>query len=197
MSRFPDPGSVSRTVLVGRQRKGGRWWGRGVSVAEVSLQPGLARTLRQAYRCRDRHAHKEKRADQLSPRRRRCFMLETIRHGPQSIMQTRKTGSQMSLLEPEKTGPGKRRPTSTEEGLGQKVSRTGKKEKKNIPLRGRGILGSGVQRQIRSCVVVVSMGRGRWWPPPPGPPAAELLVAVVGVFRVRSSMRGSLGLRRN
>lgn len=161
-------------------------------------QVSLARALCQADRCRDRHAHKE-RGEQVSsppPRRRRC-MLETIRHGPQSSMQTRKGGAVRCLSWSRRKGvqAGKRWLASTEEWAGAE-SKSDRKESKDLPFRGRGILGSGVQRQIRSCVVVVSMGRGRWWPPPPGPPAAELLVAVVGVFRVRSSIRGSLGLRR-
>jgi hypothetical protein len=58
---------------------------------------------------------------------------------------------------------------------------------KNLPFLGRGTLGAGVQRQMRSRVV--SRGSREL---EPGVGAVLLVVAVVGVLKLRSSIRGWL-----
>jgi len=57
----------------------------------------------------------------------------------------------------------------------------------NLPFLGRGTLGAGVQRQMRSRVV--SRGSREL---EPGVGAMLLVVAVVGVLKLRSSIRGWL-----
>jgi hypothetical protein len=117
----PRPRFCQLAVRAGGGRDGGTEKGAvgGVSrfsLADLSLQANLARAV--AGRQMQRQTYnKERRAGPLSPHARRLCMLETMQHGPQTIVQTRKWNSDMSLLEPEKTGPGKIRRASTDDEL--------------------------------------------------------------------------------